>query len=83
MRVYGYVKKNAVNSHVHRCCMRLYNQIMHNSMWGIVHLLVTNYRELCECGEDAKAMAMSTFIAHKQSYHMVAAKKISKILQLD
>lgn len=48
----------------------------------IIHTVVTNYRELCECGEDAKTMAVSTFIAHKQFYHMVATKKISKILQL-
>ena len=47
----------------------------------IVHPLLWP-RELFSCDEEGKDLALSTFMAHKQFYHSVAAKKISKILKL-
>jgi leukotriene-A4 hydrolase len=49
---------------------------------GRMKYIVPLYRELCECGEEGRAVAIATFTAHKQFYHMVAAKKISNILKL-
>jgi leukotriene-A4 hydrolase len=51
------------------------------SKQGRMKYIVPLYRELCECGEEAKAMATATFTANEHFYQMMAAKKISDILK--
>ena len=42
-----------------------------------------HYRDLYACGEEGKKLAVSTFQAHKQFYHSVAANQLAKDLQLN
>lgn len=41
------------------------------------------YRDLYACGEEGRKLAVSTFQAHKQFYHSVAANQLAKDLQLN
>ena len=40
-------------------------------------------RDLYACDEDGRQLAVSTFQAHKQFYHSVAANQLAKDLQLN
>ena len=40
-------------------------------------------RDLYACDEDGRQLAVSTFQAHKQIYHSVAANQLAKDLQLN
>ena len=46
----------------------------------IIHYV---YRDLYACGEEGRKLAVSTFQAHKQFYHSVAANQLAKDLQLN
>ena len=46
-------------------------------------LMIIYYRDLYACGEEGKKLAVSTFQAHKQFYHSVAANQLAKDLQFN
>ena len=46
-------------------------------------LIIIHYRDLYACGEEGRKLAVSTFQAHKQFYHSVAANQLAKDLQLN
>jgi hypothetical protein len=54
----------------------------HTQLYSQITLIV-HYRDLYACGEEGRKLAVSTFQAHKQFYHSVAANQLAKDLQLN
>jgi leukotriene-A4 hydrolase len=48
-----------------------------------ITLMIVHYRDLYACDEEGRKLAVSTFLAHKQFYHSVAANQLAKDLQLN